>query len=176
MHTLKDIEELATKLINTTFTFKANGETQIMNCGEQGDYTFRFDHARRRLGCCRYRIKEITLSKPLCLENLDKVYGKLTDTILHEIAHALCVEVYGSIDGRGHGAKWKSIATQIGCNGERCYSSDDITAVKSKYTMVCPTCDKETARHRRPKRSSACGDCCNGRYDPQHKLVLFQNY
>jgi predicted SprT family Zn-dependent metalloprotease len=175
MNTLYDIERLATELINTTFTFKANGITQVMNCGEQGQYKFKFDQAKRRLGCCKYTKKLITLSKPLCIENLDKVYGKLTDTILHEIAHALSYQLYGS-EGRGHGSKWRSIAKQIGCDGKRCYSHNDVKSVKAKYTLTCPTCEIESPRHRKPKYAYACGKCCNGSYNVKHEFVVKQNY
>ena len=51
------------------------------------DWGFAFDHARRRFGACNYTRRRITLSRPLTLLNgIDEV----RDTILHEIAHALC--------------------------------------------------------------------------------------
>ena len=56
-------------------------------------WRFRFDHARRRFGSCKYREKAITLSRPLTLLNGE---AEVRDTVLHEIAHALC-------PGDGHG-------------------------------------------------------------------------
>jgi hypothetical protein len=35
----------------------------------EAGWRFRFDHARRRFGCCRYGPKLITLSRPLTLLN-----------------------------------------------------------------------------------------------------------
>lgn len=78
-------------------------------------WSFRFDHARRRFGSCRYRERVITLSRPLVLLNgVDEV----RDTILHEIAHALT-------PGDGHGGKWKSACRRIGARPVRCYTDSD---------------------------------------------------
>ena len=177
MNTLKDVSELANKLINTTYTFEVSGKTYVMNCGEQGDYTFKFDNAKRRLGCCKYSRKEITLSRPLCLENLDKLHTQLKDAILHEIAHALCLRVYGVRRGRGHGKNWVSIAKQIGCNGERCYSSSDIKRAKSKYILKCNTCNYERPKHRlKMGISYSCGKCSPNTYNPKFVLEIIKNF
>jgi predicted SprT family Zn-dependent metalloprotease len=176
MHTLKDVEILATQLLAKAYSFKANGKSYLISPTFDLDYTFKFDNAKRRLGCCKYGRREITLSRALTMNNLDKVHGKLTDTILHEIAHALSVYVHGTKLGRGHGANWVSIATQIGCNGNRCYTNSEIDAVQSKYTLICPTCNREASRHRLPKNGIACGVCCNGRYDARHKFIIQKNY
>lgn len=179
---LQEVEKLAKELIAKTYTFNAGGQQHKVNIAEDLGYRFEFDNARRRLGCCRYGRRVISLSKPLCLNNLDKLNGKLTDTILHEIAHALCVHVYGIHRGRGHGANWVSIATQIGCNGNRCYTNKEVKAVKSKYKLVCLTdgCGTEIPRHRKPRRDdTACAKCCktynNGKYTDKFKLKLVVN-
>jgi len=49
-------------------------------------WTFKFDHARRRFGCCNFTRRTISLSRPLTFLNDD---AEVRDTILHEIAHAL---------------------------------------------------------------------------------------
>ena len=69
-------------------------------------WAFRFDHARRRFGSCRYGEKTITLSRPLTLLNDD---GQVRDTVLHEIAHALC-------PGDGHGPNWKAACRRLGAD------------------------------------------------------------
>ena len=137
-------------------------------------WIFKFDNARNRAGVCRYRTKVIGLSKYLVPHMHDH---KVLDTILHEIAHALVGHRHG------HDRVWQRQAIAIGCNGNRCYNPhtemnnyESTLAVQSKYTYTCPTCDSKTAVHRRPKRSTACGKCCTHGYDPQHKMILTQNY
>jgi predicted SprT family Zn-dependent metalloprotease len=176
MHSLNDIEVLANELLNRTFTVKARGNTYNINPKIDLGYKFRWDNARRRFGCCNYGQLHISLSKPLCSINLDKIHGKVTDTILHEIAHALCIEVYGRLDGRGHGSNWISIAKQIGCDGKRCYDANLVENPTSKYILICPTCGKESKRYKKPTKSYACGECCNGVYNAEHKLIIKQNY
>jgi predicted SprT family Zn-dependent metalloprotease len=179
MSNLKAVEKLANELLSKKFSLiDRNGNIRHISAKGIG-YTFKFDHAKRRFGCCNYGTKTISLSKHLCEANLNQLNGKITDTILHELAHAFCVEIFGIRDGRGHGYKWKTIAKQIGSDGKRCYSYSDFGGInkpESKYTHICPTCSKESPVHRKPKRSYACGDCCTNGYDPQHKLILRQNY
>ncbi len=69
------------------------------------DWTFRFTEATRTVGATYYRSKTIALSRHHVLEH---AAYQVTDTILHEIAHAL-------VGPRvGHGAKWKEVARRIG--------------------------------------------------------------
>ena len=75
-------------------------------------WRFRFDHARRRFGRCDYTNRRITLSRPLTLLNAEP---EVRDTVLHEIAHALC-------PGDGHGPRWKAKCREIGARPVRCYS------------------------------------------------------
>ena len=75
------------------------------------DWTFRFDHARRRFGSCRPRRRLITLSRPLAFLNEE---AQVRDTILHEIAHALT-------PWDGHGRNWKRKCIEIGAEPRRCY-------------------------------------------------------
>jgi len=129
------------------------------------EYKFQFDNAKVRFGYCSYRKKVISLSKHLVMMNSEE---QVVDTILHEIAHAIV--------GRGHGHDhvWRAKAIEIGCNGERCYNSEDVEAPKGRFTYVCPNCDKEVNYHRRLKRSRACGECCKahnyGRYTDKFKF------
>ena len=74
-----------------------------------GDWSFAFDHARRRFGACNYTRRRISLSRPLVLLNeIDAV----RDTILHEISHALC-------PGDKHGPRWRATCRRIGATPKR---------------------------------------------------------
>jgi hypothetical protein len=179
MKTLNDVQKMAIELMNKEFTFTTYYGKHTMSAMDLG-YYFEFDNAKRAFGRCFYIQKKITLSKPLCSENLDKIETRITNTMLHELAHAFCVKVYGVREGIGHGANWKSIAKQIGCDGERCYNGNEVNKPKSKYTLVCETCNKETPKYKMVKRDVACGTCCkkhnNGKYSDKYKLKLVVNY
>src|SRR3954468_886353 len=76
------------------------------------EWAFGFDHARRRFGKCDYDGRRITLSRPLTLLN---GIHEVRDTVLHEIAHALC-------PGDGHGQHWRATCRRIGAAPKRCYT------------------------------------------------------
>ncbi|MYA35301.1 MAG: SprT family zinc-dependent metalloprotease [Gammaproteobacteria bacterium] len=69
------------------------------------DWSFRSNDAEKKLGVCRYREKRILLSR---WHAANGARGQVTDTILHEIAHALAGM------SAGHGPAWKTIAQQLG--------------------------------------------------------------
>jgi predicted SprT family Zn-dependent metalloprotease len=124
-------------------------------------WRFEFDNARRRFGVCQYYSKRIKLSQYLvALNGIEEV----RDTILHEIAHALV----GA--GHGHNHVWKRKALEIGCNGERCYNALEINTPQSKYVADCVGCGNTYKKHRTPKKSSSCGKCSGGSYNPTYKL------
>jgi predicted SprT family Zn-dependent metalloprotease len=160
---LIDAENLAVSLM------KQNGIWEL-------GWRFNYDNCVRQFGSCEYGTKKISLSKKLVsLNDVDTV----KDTILHEIAHAFCVYIYGVKRGKGHGDYWKSIAKQIGCDGNRCFSSDSVTMPKSKYTLICDTCGAETPKYRKISSTYACGKCCNthnnGKFSHEYKLRLVEN-
>jgi len=121
-------------------------------------WTFGFDHARRRFGRCDYRRKRITLSRPLTwLNEIDEV----RDTILHEIAHALCPD-------DGHGARWRATCRQIGARPIRCYTDEAVVSpprAAARYRFGCPQCDRCIERRRRSRHRYLCKMC-------QGKVVL----
>ena len=89
------------------------------------DWSFEFDNAVVRFGCCKYSKKLFSLTKELVLINNRK---EIKDTILHEIAHALV----GS--GNGHNWVWKNKALEIGCNGERCCTIERVNEIVGKLS------------------------------------------
>lgn len=133
-------------------------------------WKFKFDKAKMRFGLCSYKKKTISLSKAIVELNDEE---HVVDTILHEIAHALVGAKHG------HNKVWKRKALEIGCNGERCYSTKLITQPETKYTLICPECDAEYPRQRWPKRNVACTDCCikynGGRYHEKYCLIVRDN-
>jgi len=130
-------------------------------------WQFAFDRATRRFGYCDYRRKRISLSASLVHLNSSE---HVTDTILHEIAHALCGP------GNGHNEKWKDTARRIGCRPKRCYVAEVVTP-QAKYTAQCPGCGKTQPARRRSK--VACRSCCQkfngGQYTEQFSLVYTLN-
>jgi|WetSurMetagenome_2_1015567.scaffolds.fasta_scaffold116989_1 hypothetical protein len=128
-------------------------------------YSFSFSNSRRAAGYCKYTTKQIQLSKHLtALANEVDVI----DTILHEIAHALCPQ-------HGHDHVWQRTAIAIGCNGKRCYGGDTkeslVVAYKlvAKFKAVCQNGHEHFA-NRMPKRNKSCG-YCSRRFNPNDILV-----
>lgn len=119
---------------------------------------FRFNDNRARLGVCRYRERSIELST---YHATSGNWGEITNTILHEIAHALVGP------GHGHGLVWKRKAIEIGCNGERCGHMD----APSKYILECPNCKASTKRNRLSKRRFSCSKCSPYGFNERFLLV-----
>ena len=110
------------------------------------DWTFRWDTAKTRLGCCYYGPKQITLSLPNAQLNSHEV---ALDTLKHEIAHALTPK-----DG-GHGKAWKLKAMELGCSPVRCADAS-VNTVKGNYRAQCPACGNEYHRHRPTVKTYYC--------------------
>ncbi len=113
-----------------------------------------FDNAKTRAGICRSGPKEIGLSRVLTALHSQT---EVTDTILHEIAHALVGPAHG------HNEVWRARALAIGCSAHRCVSS---TAPKpvGPWVGTCPA-GHRTTRHRQPTRVQSCGHCARA-FDP----------
>ena len=107
-----------------------------------------FDDAKTRAGVCRHDRKEIGLSRPLTRLS---TAGQVTDTVLHEIAHALAGPAHG------HDRVWRATALRIGCSGTRCVSPD-VPAVEGVWAGTCPAGHRTTV-HRRPVRVRSCREC-----------------
>lgn len=135
---LKEVEVLGLRLIR---------KHQSMNGLKKG-WKFAFDLAPVRGGVCRYKEKLIALSVTYCLKASKE---EITDTILHEIAHAIVGP------NHGHGEAWKSVARRIGCTAKRCHQVDH---TPPRWQGACP-CGKEWKRQRLSQRSRSgrCPKC-----------------
>jgi predicted SprT family Zn-dependent metalloprotease len=110
------------------------------------DWVIEFGRAKRQFGLCIRSKKTIRLSASLVRLNTVKL---VTNTILHEIAHALTKG--------GHTQAWKAKALAIGCDGQRCYSAATTRRPIRAWVGHCPRCGKFILRHRRGEMS--CAQC-----------------
>jgi predicted SprT family Zn-dependent metalloprotease len=136
---LLEAEKMAKELI----------DEHLHNEVDDPEWKFAFDNATRRFGACHWKTRRITLSRTLVILNDEK---RVRNTTLHEIAHALA----GARNG--HNVKWKRTAQSIGCDAQRCYSTELVNVPPKKYTGTCSNCLRVIQAHRRNK--IACGDCC----------------
>lgn len=122
-------------------------------------WSFRFDAAKKRYGCCLYSQKTITLSRGLTqLRRMTHV----KNTILHEIAHALVGP------GHDHDFVWMAKAIEIGCNG-KIRSSD--AAMPPVWVGICPV-GHQFNFYRRPTKNKSCGICFPNVYNNKFKLQI----
>lgn len=129
-------------------------------------WTFQWDRAKRRAGCCKYGKKIISLSIHYVRLNIADHLDDILDTILHEIAHALAGP------GAGHGKKWKAECARVGATPKRCYDSSKVDMPFGKYMAICKGCGKTFFRHKNVKKGTyryclACG--------PQVGILVYRN-
>jgi predicted SprT family Zn-dependent metalloprotease len=123
------------------------------------NWSFEFDNAVRRFGCCRLLKRIISLSKHLTSMNDEH---EVINVVLHEIAHALAPKT------AHHGPEWKEIAVSIGCSGDRCYDAAVVARPAPQFMGVCPKCYYTIKRHRR--KNISCGRCSKT-YDKSRLFV-----
>lgn len=167
---------IALELMHKRFDFITLDLRQVSLCANDIGYKFGLSDLKRAWGRCSYGRKTIELSS--FLYNQEGAFKEefIRDTMLHEIAHAFSVHLYGMSEGRGHGKNWKHTAKAIGCDGSRAHDAFDRSVkVVSKYTLYCPVCHYKAARHRKPKGQTSCGRCCN-KYNPDFELLIKMNY
>jgi predicted SprT family Zn-dependent metalloprotease len=183
--TLNEFNELFKKLFARTWVVNGQ-EFHLPSLGWDMGYNSR----KQSLGIISYRGKrnyttrEVTLhdkmvyiSKVLLSQNLDKA-ADFEDTIRHEIAHAIDVEIRGKSYHDNH---WKMICRELGADDTRLHEGF-LNKPKGKYTLTCPNpdCDVVNERYRKVKRVPACGKCCKkysgGNFDPKYRFEVTQNY
>ena len=119
------------------------------------EWRFKFDNARKRAGCCLYKEQLITMSQQFCLNAED---SEITDTILHEIAHALVGHQHG------HNTVWQAKAREIGCSASRTH---DLEVSEPRYIVSCKNCGTFGTRDKRG-RNRVCKWC--------HTPITYENY
>lgn len=125
-------------------------------CGLQG-WSFAWDRAVRRLGCCKMRQRTLSLSRYFVEAYLQRDCGLIRNTILHELAHALAWERHNE---RGHGAAWHYWCAVLGIPDEKsvCKCEDftpDRLRRQPKYALChCETREIFRYYSRMPKMSA----------------------
>jgi predicted SprT family Zn-dependent metalloprotease len=118
-------------------------------------WSFQFDNGRKRAGCCQYATQVISLSYAFAQKVPE---AEITDTLLHEIAHALVGKAHN------HDEMWRAKAQEIGCSGRRCHA---LQFVPPRYIVTCERhCWVATADRRR--RGVVCMEC--------HGRIVYQTY
>lgn len=116
---------------------------------------FRLTRHKLLLGRCvhnRYNGGTIELSK----NYLHLSYEEIRDTLLHEIAHALCGP------GVGHTIEWKRMCIKIGAKPNPRADLKENDNPEFKWTGICPN-KHTTKRHALTEKGKrmACGQCCH---------------
>ncbi len=89
------------------------------------DWKTKIYNAYRAVGRCSYRRETIYLSKYHVENHSDE---EILETILHEIAHALCMG-----HDHAHGDIWKQKALELGASGEQYHNC----RLDLKYNYEC---------------------------------------
>ena len=155
--TARDREERMTRLNQAAVRAR-----KLMDRHGLDEWTLRFNGARKKLGECRPQQKLILISR---VHALNGASGQVTDTILHEIAHALAGP------DAGHGPAWKEIARRLGATPKSCApESDEARNAREAAKAMFRTGDavtfiargdvrKGTIVRMNPKRAKVqCGD------------------
>lgn len=122
-------------------------------------WSFDFDRAVRRAGLCNFTKRRITVSRHLAARYED---DEIYQVLLHEVAHALAGP------NAGHGPRWKSIARELGYEGERTHHGE-IAHEYARWIGYCPA-GHQHVRFRRPTRVVSCGACSRG-YSEHHRII-----
>ena len=122
---------------------------ELMDHHGLGEWSLRFDRARRRAGACVHMRREIRLSGPLVdLYDAETVRG----VILHEIAHALVGASHH------HDAIWQAKARQLGAPDSARLSAH-LPSPRPSWVGVCPVCGTRRELYSAPRRVTSCGVC-----------------
>lgn len=121
----------------------------------EGGWRFEISMHKTFVGMCYHHTKIIAYSANF----LNAPPSEITDTLLHEIAHALVGP------HKGHGAEWKAMAVSIGAKGTRCAEGlpVDMQRAPANYMIGCDNCGWSRPRYRLRKelQNHICSTCGN---------------
>ena len=117
------------------------------------DWSFNWITKRKDIfGLCNYKKKTIYLNRDRTKHESNR--ARITNTILHEIAHALDHNIRGFSN---HDEHWQKIAKSIGCTGSEFGDTSGLDKSKIyKWTATCPKCDRKWYYHVKPKKTLIC--------------------
>jgi predicted SprT family Zn-dependent metalloprotease len=120
----------------------------------QKGWSFELSNQKRRVGECNHARMVIRFS----IHFLEKTPARdITDTLLHEIAHAIVGP------NHGHDNVWKRKAIELGAIPRAC-TTEAVTTAKPNFVIKCGNCDNTVATRYRLKRTrswaSARSNCC----------------
>lgn len=115
--------------------------------------------AKSRFGCCKYdkQLVEVTSEYYVHGGIKDGEMDDFINTLLHETAHAIVHERFGSrrLNGiKSHGREWKEIMRQLGAKTDRCGSSKVLKEKRKasiNWHYSCKDCGYIYERQRRIK-------------------------
>lgn len=188
VNSAESFSEYAHEQMSKVFTiYDINGKEHKLSAKEIG-FTLSIEKLPKQvLGRCTHSDKKVLMSIDYVNLNVAENAYYITDTLLHEIAHAFQYHIYPSVrvykNGKwsrkiqAHGKEWKSIAKQVGAmpTATKDLSSLNMEMPKSKYTLICDTCKSESPAHRKMTRKRSCGQCSSV-YNPKYELRTIKNF
>ena len=129
------------------------------------NWKFAWNNKRTAFGTCRFSNRTIELSSELTpLRPKDETIN----TILHEIAHALV----GANNGHNH--IWRRKFIEMGGNGERCSSTENIDMKQvgngNNWVATCVNGHEHVRFKKPPTKETSCGLCSN-KFDRRYILI-----
>lgn len=115
---------------------------------------FRWDNARRRAGACHHDRSQISMSRYITeMSTLDDA----EQTLLHEIAHALCGK------RENHGPRWLATARSLGYTGQVRHTGPTPDHL-ARWIGTCAA-GHTVLRYRRPRNMVASCSQCHPRFN-----------
>lgn len=132
---------------------------QLIDRHLDASWSFAFDRAKTRAGKCDFQRRTISISRYLAERHTDE---QVTQTLLHEIAHAMAGH------RAGHGTEWQRIAASIGYVGGRTHDGA-VADEFARWVGQCPD-GHRVYRFRRPKDDPMSCAKCSRSFDRRYLI------